>query len=148
MPIFRYENMNLKEYLRKAYDTESRLCDLKAKLEKAKLLEEMAASVRSPSYGVISSKGRSAGFEGKMIEAMDLMAEIERALERYMAIQSECLAMIEVLPQTERDVLFKRYMLGKNWNTISDELKYSKPRLYQIHEKAISHLISIYGNEF
>ena len=59
----------------------------------------------------------------KIIEACNLLEEIERAIEK--------------LPERERLLIRMRYISRKEWEHISDEMNYSTQMIFNIHKGAL-----------
>lgn len=68
---------------------------------------------------------------------MDLTAQILRSE----AIREEIDAAIDTLNDTQRAVLYERYILGKSVVEISNSQHLCARRIYQIHRKAILELL-------
>lgn len=74
----------------------------------------------------------SADFEDRLWEENErlakLMADIERVVNR-------------ISDKKEREVLTLRYIDGKKWSELAEELLYSEQHIHRIHQKALEKLI-------
>lgn len=51
------------------------------------------------------------------------------------------LRIIDTVPdEMQKTILTKRYISGKSWSIICDELKYEKTKVYQLHGWALVHI--------
>lgn len=90
------------------------------------LTERRAWEVCSRSYFEYSSK-----YEDKLWEEneqlAETMAEIEKAVEK-------------LTDGNGKQLLRLRYIEGKKWSAISEEMCYSEQHLYRIHQKALNQI--------
>lgn len=57
--------------------------------------------------------------------------ELERKKEEIYSI------LREITNPTHKQILHKRYVQGKKWEDIADEMHYEPPHLHRIHKKAV-----------
>lgn len=81
--------------------------------------------------------------------------QIELAVEKIIALEGQINTKIDEMLKTKqrvekaiqtvqdgtlREVLVQRYILGKKWEQIADDMNYSWRRIYQLHGKALLQL--------
>ncbi len=75
----------------------------------------------------------------------DISEMISQALERRRQITTE----ISNLPnKNQYDVLYKRYVLRKDWNLICVEMGYSFRNVMSIHGKALKTFEKLFGDKY
>ncbi len=74
----------------------------------------------------------SADYEDRLWEENEglakIMADIERTIDR-------------ISDKKEREVLTLRYIDGKKWSELAEELLYSEQHIHRIHQKALGKLV-------
>ena len=75
---------------------------------------------------------------------MDLELEIEKEIVKSLFLIGEIEDMINVLPPLQSMVIQLRYVEGKPWKKIINEIGYSPSRTFGLHKKAIKNLEKIY----
>jgi len=128
--------MTAKEFFRQVRRAESELKLVNAKLEH---YEELGFS----SGGIVSGTGNahrsSSRVELAACGAVDALRDLLDARRDFMAIISRAEAIIKKVPQEKyRKILSYRYILGKSFRWISDELEYNDPNsIYRSHGWAL-----------
>ena len=98
------------------------------------------------SYSIDYSKPRvdggiKQGMEKLLAELADIHKRIDReaqeAGENLIAVKKLILSLDDA---TEYEVISRRYMSCQHWETISYEMRYSRSRIFQIHDNAITHI--------
>lgn len=75
---------------------------------------------------------------------MDLEMDIEKEIVKSLFLIGEIEDMINVLPPLQSMVIQLRYVEGKPWKKIINEIGYSPSRTFGLHKKAIKNLEKIY----
>ncbi len=75
---------------------------------------------------------------------MDLEMEIEKEIVKSLFLIGEIEDMIHVLPPLQSMVIQTRYIEGRPWKEIINEMGYSSSKVFGIHRKAIKNLGKIY----
>lgn len=127
--------MGPKEYFQQGFKLNERI---KSKLEQVEELRAMAEKTTQ----VISDmpKGPSPGsrMEDLVIKIADLTAEIAKDASKLVDLKAEMITVIHSIPDTGAQlVLEQRYLLYKDWKSISDATGYDERTLYRIHGKAL-----------
>ncbi len=69
-----------------------------------------------------------------------MAAEIEADTQRLFHIMQDVEAVIEMLPQKEKEVLRLRYINGLKWEQIAEKLKYTDRNVYLLHKAALDRI--------
>lgn len=110
-----------------------------------KQLEEEAASVRAI---VIDGMPKS-NFKGDPVG--NVVAKLNDLKEKYI---DKCNAALEAMNRieqviekldnpTERDLMRKKYIEGKHWEDIAEELHYHERHIYRIHNRALKRVTAV-----
>lgn len=75
----------------------------------------------------------------------DISEMISRALERRRQITTE---ISNLQNKNQYDVLYKRYVLRKDWNLICVEMGYSFRNVMSIHGKALKSFEKLFGEKY
>lgn len=79
-----------------------------------------------------------ASFERVIAESIDLSKEIEGMIERYISLRHKIIGEIQQIEKPEyAQVLFKRYVEEKRFETIAHEMNYSYVYTRELHQKAL-----------
>lgn len=89
---------------------------------------------------------------GRPIEYANGLAEKLAALERRLNIsidhaidkKNEALTVLDHLSGDERTVLYQYFILGKEWQTIAEEMYFSERSVYYLRKRAIDKLAKHY----
>lgn len=63
-------------------------------------------------------------------------SDINRFRELYMRLVRE----LEDLPPEEMKLIRLRYQLGLSWKKVRQQMHYSRPQMFRIHDRAVAHL--------
>ena len=98
-------------------------------------------------HRILRLPNRSAEYVERLLEKL---ASLERRLNNSIDLvvdrKNEALNILDNLEGDERTVLFQYYILGKNWEKISEEMYMSDRNVYNLRKKAMDKLSAIYLN--
>lgn len=129
--------MKAKDFFRQVRYAESEIKILNAKIQH---YEDLGISMGGAS-GVIGNKNRGTSrVELAAIGTVDATLDLERQKREYVAIIARAEHVIRQIPQERyRQILNYRYLCGKSFRWISDELEYNDPRsIYRAHGFALA----------
>ena len=90
---------------------------------------------------------QAAGSKERMADAVDCYSDIQRDIDqrraRAQAILCEIVETIQTLNEAEYDVLFKTYILEKQFKEIAAEMKKSESWVKSVHGSALQNLQKI-----
>lgn len=70
-------------------------------------------------------------------ERENLKVSMDR-IEKLQKQKEEIYKIVELITNpTHKQILFKRYVQGKKWEEISEELNYENQHIHRLHKKAI-----------
>lgn len=121
-----------------------------AKLEEKRRLREMAADVTGKPYdgmpftntGQYSDKVAAA-----VIKIVECEEEIDRLISMYAEQKNEILAVMEVLPEREYEVMHSYYILGNTWEQVADEVGKSGVQVWRLKNSALQRLADALGEK-
>lgn len=132
----------MKEYLKKAECLRNRI---QRKINEIRLLRQQAEGMNGNGINDMPrtvSPDRSK-MEGTMYKIMALEQEIQETQAEYDALIANMGRCIKAVDDADdRDLLTKRYLEFKSWDTIAAEMFISKRQAYYIHNKALKSLQS------
>lgn len=74
-------------------------------------------------------------------EINNIAEHIEQLVEDKCSVCRSVLQSIEMLSdETEKNILLLKYIYGKTWEEISEDLSYSLRQVYYLHKHALEHL--------
>ncbi len=132
----------MKEYWDKAEQLRRRI---KRKIHEIHLLRQRAEGMNGSG---INDMPRTVSpdhtkMEGTVFKIMALEQDIKDTQQEYDALIADMERRIkEVDDADDRDLLTKRYLEFKSWNTIAAEMFISKRKAYYLHNKALKSLQS------
>lgn len=123
---------------------------ISAKLEEKRRLREMAADVTGKPYdgmpftntGQYSDKVAAA-----VIKIVECEEEIDRLVAMYVEQKNEILAVMEVLPEGEYQVMHSYYVLGNTWEQVADEVGKSGVQVWRLKKSALQRLADALGEK-
>lgn len=134
----------------KKYLQQIRLCDsrINTKLEELQHLKEMVLKVTPTLKSDVVTGG---GSQDKLAEAavkiVDLEAEINQEIDKYIEAKQEFSATLEKLEDPiYLQVLHKRYIQYKTWEAIACELNMSYRWVCTLHGRALQEIEKILRN--
>lgn len=130
------ENETKKEYLRKYRGHVRRISRIEAEIAE---LRTMKISIAANNDGMPHGSGRS-DMSGYAAELDQLERNLIRERYQRVAAYKATSAQIKYLEdESERDVLFYRYIKGLNWWEIAERMNYSERWVLKIHGNALEH---------
>ena len=138
--------MKAKEFFRQVQRAES---ELKILNEKLRHYEDLGFSMGGAS-GMIGNKNRgSSRVELAACGAVDALQDVRTKQRELMAIVKRAERIIKQIPQEKyRQLLEYKYICGKSFRWISDELEYNDPNsVYRAHGWALKEAQKILNEE-
>ena len=131
------ENEQKKEYLRGYRKHARRVARIEAEIEELRSMK-MNPSMNNDGMPHGNGQGDLSGYITAIDEKEEKLYQegIKRA-EIYKEIQWKINSLSN---EDERDVLFYRYIKGKNWWEIAQLMDYSERQIYRIHGNALEHI--------
>ena len=132
----------MKEYLKKVECLRRRI---QRKKHEIYLLHQQAEGMNGSG---ISNMPRTVSpdhskMEGTVIKIMALEQDIKDTQQEYDALLADMERRIKAIDDADdRDLLTKRYLEFKSWDTIAAEMVISKRKAYYLHNKALKSLQS------
>ena len=105
--------------------------------ERIEELETRLTSIKIKLDGMPRGSGSINVMEAQVINLIDQKSRYVDILKRLTDKQKEAEDMIDKLPSRERDIIRRRYIYGDSVLRISDDIGYSRSRLYGIIKNAI-----------
>ena len=131
--------MSTKEYLMQAYRIDKQI---NSKLEQVMALKELACRA-SMTLSDTKVKGTrpTCRMQEVIVKMVDLENEINSDIDDLVDMKREIASAVSHLPDTNsRIVLELRYLCFFTWDKIADEMGFSRPHVFRLHDKAIKKL--------
>lgn len=138
--------MNIKDFLKQAFDINR---EIDNKLEQLERLKELAVKTTS----VISdmpkgSNKQGSNLENAIIKIHEQQEKLDREVARLIDKQTQIASVIaSVENYDERMVLEYRYLCFKPWRAIAKAMHLSSERVYYLHRNAIEKISKIKVND-
>lgn len=132
----------MKEYLEQAGRLRRRI---KRKINEIHLLRQRAEGMNGSGINDMprTTSPDHSKMEGTVFKIMALEQEIQETQAEYDALLADMEKRIKAVDDADyRDLLCKRYLEFKAWDTIAAEMFISKRQAYYIHNKALKSLQS------
>lgn len=115
---------------------------MESKKEQILELRREAVSLSQAILGDRVQTSRTSDRVAKAVSAIaDLIADIERSIEKRCAAMKEIEEVIDSLPDgLQQEVLRRRYLLGQSFDRIAEKLTYSRMQVNRIHGKALEEI--------
>lgn len=131
--------MTAKEYLQQIYVCNRRMKRIQETREQLRI--DMY-SIGSPMGNMSSDRVQTSTTEdkfGRMIARVDkLERDLVKEHGRMLALKDKIIRQIEAMDnEQQRSVLYNRYVLLHDWETIAEDMNYTTRRIYQIHGEAL-----------
>ena len=125
-----------KDYLNQAFQIEKRIA---AKLEQIESLRVIVTRVTVTLSDVkVQSSLPTSRMENVIAKMMDLEEELKTDMEELIAIKSEVMRTIRLVPDPEQQlILEKRYLCYEKWEDISVDLNISVQHTFRLHGEAL-----------
>jgi Sigma-70, region 4. len=125
--------MTAKEYLQRYLDTDR---EINCRLDEIRHLRDL--STKTTQAFLPEEKQSTASLVAKIV---DMEKEVDAAVDLLIEIKHEIEETIRALPDHRyREVLLLRYINGKLWREIADELSYSDRNLTYLHNQALKEI--------
>jgi len=135
--------MNAKEYLNQAYKLNNRI---NSKLEQLEVLKSLSMKVTScfSDVKVIHESNEKSQMEKNLVKIIDLSVEINDEINELIRLKSEIAETIREVDDVNCELLLvKRYISGKSWEEIAEEMQYSISGIFRIHGEALKKISKI-----
>ena len=127
--------MNAKEFLMRGINLERRVDTIKDQIEHYKSLVNNCTVTYSDSPKSTASNYK---LEECTQKIMDLQAELCEAMADLVDVTCEIGKAIQKLDNYDyQDLLVKRYVLGKPWEKIAEEMNYGIRNVHRLHGEAL-----------
>jgi DNA-directed RNA polymerase specialized sigma subunit len=129
--------MNAKEYLSQALWLDQMIL---SKLEQLETLKSLSMKVTSSFAEEKISGGNveKSKMESTIVKVIDLEGEINADFVRLIELKKEIQDTINRMEDINYQLLLEmRYLNGKNWEEIAQELKYNNRTVFKVHGKAL-----------
>lgn len=130
--------MSAEEYLLQPQKMERELESIRANIELLRsALTNMSIGISDMPHAPSPVVDKISEFTAKVV---DLEREIEHKEIELAVLKSDIMTLIlQVEDVNCRNLLFKRYIEQKSWDTIADEIFYNKHYLHRLNSKAVSY---------
>ncbi len=126
--------MTAKEYLQQLHKAD---VIIKQRIQEKVDLRARLSSIGSFDYSkecVQTSLPGDALYAEKIARLIDLENEIDRRIDRYDELKHKIIGQLHELNNTDQiKVLYKRYVLGENFEQIAVDLNFSIRNVYKVH---------------
>lgn len=129
-----------KAWLRRGIDADKKIQRLSDEIEAERA---SYVSIKALQYGDMphSSSGKITDLSDVLTKIEHLFDKLRDELNRQYAIKDEIRAEIERLPnESERSVLYYRYIRGESWERIMQIMHYESSWAHELRKRAIEHL--------
>ena len=127
--------MNAKEFLMRGINLERRVDTIKDQIEHYKSLVNNCTVTYSDSPKSTASNYK---LEECTQKIMDLQAELCEAMADLVDVTCEISRAIQKIENYDyQDLLVKRYVLGKPWEKIAEEMNYGIRNVHRLHGEAL-----------
>ena len=133
--------MTAREYLSQAHRLDQRI---QSDLAEIARLREMASSISSPGFGERHSPNQptEAPFVRCVLKVMETEEKITGEIEQLMALKEQMRTVIDALPSVDEQMVVRyRYVHGKTWEEIGDELHSAPSSVRRWHNAALLHIV-------
>lgn len=132
--------MDAKEYLSQVHKLNQRIDSRLEQLERLKSLA-MRVSTNITQQRVSGGNGVESPMEKALTKIIDLENEINKEIDQFIGLKQEIMGTIRKVEDVNCQlVLEKRYVSGKQWEDISNELGYSISGVFRIHGQALKEI--------
>ena len=136
--------MNAKEFLMRGINLERRVDTIKEQIEHYKSLVNDCSVTYSDSPKSTASNYK---LEECTQKIMDLQEELCEAMADLVDVTCEISRAIQKIENYDyQDLLVKRYVLGKTWEKIAEEMNYSEQHIHRLHGEALKKISDVRVN--
>lgn len=121
---------------------------IKNKVEEINQLRDMACSISvSPKEVNVQSSGEPDKMGSLVSKIADAEVELAESIEKSFQKKREITQQIEMITNTNQyRILYNRYVLCKNWKTITSEMECSFRGAMSIHGRALQEFEKLFGS--
>lgn len=134
-------NLNVKQYLKKAYRLNEMINSDLAELDE---LKRLSTSISSPSLSGMPSSGtksNEAPFAKCVQKIIDLEREIDAEIDRFVDLKKEIRDVINTAPTYEQRLVLKyRYIEFLKWEAVASKIDLSLKQVHRIHNEALKNI--------
>ena len=136
--------MNAKDFLMRGINLERRVDTIKEQIEHYKSLVNDCSVTYSDSPKSTASNYK---LEECTQKIMDLQEELCEAMADLVDVTCEISRAIQKIENYDyQDLLVKRYVLGKTWEKIAEEMNYSEQHIHRLHGEALKKISDVRVN--
>ena len=136
--------MNAKDFLMRGINLERRVDTIKEQIEHYKALVNDCSVTYSDSPKSTASNYK---LEECTQKIMDLQEELCEAMADLVDVTCEISRAIQKIENYDyQDLLVKRYVLGKTWEKIAEEMNYSEQHIHRLHGEALKKISDVRVN--
>ena len=131
------ENEKKKEYLWKYRDTVNRIKRIDEELKEVREIKTSISQMLNDGMPHCHRRGDMSGYAAKF----DTLERelIEERYSRIMIYLDISKRINRIKKESERDVLFYRYIRRMEWDKIAERMSYSERQVFRIHGMALAH---------
>ena len=97
-------------------------------------------------HRIMKTSGKSQRYAEEIAEKLArLEAELNDSIDRTVDIKRRALSVLSALEGYERAVIYRYYILGEDWRTISEKMYLSERQVYYYRKSAIKKLEDKYN---
>jgi len=122
------------------------LTDLKIRILQQSIatLRITATSLSAPLGGDRVQTSGATDRVGRIVaEIADAELEMDREIQHLAQLRLEAIQLVDGLPDPDQSVMRLRYIVGKHWEDVADEIGYDLRYTYRIGKRAIQRLFPI-----
>ena len=139
--------MNAKEYLSQAIWLDQMI---DSKLEQLETLKSLSMKVTTSFTQEKISGGNieKSRMENTIVKVIDLEHEINEDIDRFVDLKRDIQDTINKMENINYQLLLEmRYLSGKNWEEIAEQLNYNNRTVFKVHGRALKQFERIRANE-
>ena len=129
--------MTPKEYLKQGYRLDKRIDSMLLEVEE---LKSMLYSIPSPQYGerVQTTRNTDSPFLRKLIKVEEFEEKVNEQIDRCVALKEQMGQAISTVQNADEEMVLRyRYIHGKTWEQIAEELYADVRTIYRWHSLAL-----------
>lgn len=138
--------MNAKEYLSQAIWLDQMI---DSKLEQLETLKSLSMKVTTSFTQEKISGGNieKSRMENTIVKVIDLEHEINEDIDRFVDLKRDIQDTINKMENINYQLLLEmRYLSGKNWEEIAEQLNYNNRTVFKVHGRALKQFERIRAN--
>lgn len=138
--------MNAKEYLSQAIWLDQMI---DSKLEQLETLKSLSMKVTTSFTQEKISGGtvEKSRMENTIVKVIDLEHEINEDIDRFVDLKRDIQDTINKMENINYQLLLEmRYLSGKNWEEIAEQLNYNNRTVFKVHGRALKQFEHIRAN--